>query len=69
MQLLHAEMLSRQTDLQNRDELARFLTSDPANMLAALAFLRDLGGLENLARHGFGPDLQAALTQRLTQPA
>ena len=68
VQPLYAGMLSRQTDPAKRAELARFLISDPADMRAALAFLRELGGLEYLAGRGFGPDLQAALTQRLTRP-
>lgn len=69
VQLLYAEILARQTDPHKRAELVRFLVSDPADLLAALAFLRELGGLDYLSRRGFGLALQAALTQRLTRPA
>ncbi|WP_420597074.1 tyrosine-protein phosphatase [Deinococcus sp.] len=65
---LYAAILNRQADPEKRAELARFLVSDPAEMLAALAFLRELGGLDYLRRRGFGPGMQRALRERLTRP-
>ncbi|WP_185974608.1 tyrosine-protein phosphatase [Deinococcus detaillensis] len=68
VQPLYAASLARQTDPAKRAELARFLVSHPADMLSAIDFLRELGGLDYLTRRGFGPDLQAALRGRLTRP-
>lgn len=67
LQALYAEMLSHQPDADLRTQLVHFLVSDPADMLAALALLRELGGLDYLARRGFGPAMQAALRERLTR--
>ena len=67
LQDFYTEMLGRQADPVRRAELARFLVSDPLDMRSALAFLRELGGLDYLTRRGFGPALQSALVARLTR--
>ena len=67
VQELYAATLARQSDPAKRAELARSLVSDAADMHAALALLRELGGLDYLQRRGFGPAMQRALRERLTR--
>jgi protein-tyrosine phosphatase len=67
LQDFYTESQARQTDPEKRADLARFQVSGPADMSAALDYLRELGGLEYLTRRGFGPELQAGLVARLTR--